>query len=55
MGKKFMTKKFRELLFEHHSKPFSEQKEIFNQTIVDWMGTKHNQIDDILLIGATIK
>lgn len=50
-GTKFLSKKFRDLLLEHSSKPMSEQKEILKQTLNSWMGNSHKQIDDILIIG----
>ncbi len=53
-GKKFKYKPFRELLISISQKPMSEQKEILNQTITDWMGDKYEQVDDILVIGFRI-
>ena len=58
--KKFMRKNLRELLKSIHSKPFSEQREILDNTVENW---RHNsalpdgevdQIDDILVLGFTI-
>ena len=49
-GRKFMYKKFRNLLFEIHKKPMEEQRDILDKTIEDWRG-EHKQIDDILIIG----
>jgi serine phosphatase RsbU (regulator of sigma subunit) len=53
-GRKFMTKRFRELLFEIHQKSMAEQKKILEETIEDWKGEKHKQIDDILVIGVAL-
>jgi PAS domain S-box-containing protein len=50
-GRKFMTKRFKELLATISTKPMDEQREILNTTIEDWMGTTYKQIDDILVIG----
>jgi serine phosphatase RsbU (regulator of sigma subunit) len=52
---KFMSKHFRNLLFEIHSKPMQEQKEILEKTLQDWMqaGNQH-QTDDILVIGVRV-
>jgi serine phosphatase RsbU (regulator of sigma subunit) len=50
-GRKFMIKNFREMLHKIHQNPMSEQKEYLNQVIKDWIGTKYNQIDDILIMG----
>ncbi len=50
-GKKFMYRKFRELLLEIKDKPIIEQKSILNSTIENWRGI-HEQVDDILIIGV---
>jgi serine phosphatase RsbU (regulator of sigma subunit) len=53
-NKKFMSKRFRELLFEIHSKPMQEQKEILDKTIQDWMSKgREPQTDDILVMGVS--
>ncbi|MCU0448070.1 MAG: SpoIIE family protein phosphatase [Microscillaceae bacterium] len=51
--KKFMGKRLRELLFEIHLKPFTEQKAILQQTFEDWKG-KERQTDDVLVVGFKI-
>lgn len=54
-NKKFMVKHLRELLFAIHEKEMSEQKEILQQTITDWIKSgKTHQTDDILWIGARL-
>ncbi len=53
-GRKFMVKRFRELLFEVHKKPMIEQKQILDYTIEEWKGHKNKQIDDILVIGLSV-
>lgn len=53
-GKKFMYKRFRNLLLEIKDKPPTEQKSILNSTLEDWRGV-HEQVDDILVIGVQIK
>ncbi len=54
-NKKFMVKHLRELLFAIHQKDMTEQKEILNKTIIEWIKTgKSHQTDDILWIGASI-
>lgn len=50
-GKKFMYRRFRELLLEIKDKSPIEQKSILNRTIEDWRGI-HEQVDDILIIGV---
>jgi len=59
-GKKFMYKQFKELLLEIHKKPMTDQKQILDDTIQQWMaepgpaGTGAEQIDDILIVGVRI-
>lgn len=48
--KKFMIRRFKELLQAIHARPMDEQQSILNQTIQDWMGVKE-QVDDILVVG----
>lgn len=50
-GRKYMSKKFRELILEIHQRPMEEQQEILSLTIEAWMGDKYAQIDDMLVIG----
>lgn len=52
-GKKFMYKKFRNLLLEIHREPMKKQKEILYNTIIEWRGDIE-QVDDILVIGITV-
>ena len=45
------------MFLDNHQKPMSEQKEIFEQTLIDWVkkGEKSiKQIDDILVIGFKV-
>ena len=53
-GKKFMYKKFRNLLLDVKDKTPIEQKSILNSTLENWRGI-HEQVDDILVIGVQIK
>ncbi|MFC2104596.1 SpoIIE family protein phosphatase, partial [Bacteroidota bacterium] len=50
-NKKFMSKRFRELLIENHKNSMFEQKKILNNTIEKWQDGCE-QIDDILVIGV---
>jgi serine phosphatase RsbU (regulator of sigma subunit) len=51
--KKFMSRKFKELLFSiHHLYP-EMQKENLNLTLLEWIGLKP-QIDDIMVIGIKV-
>ena len=52
-GKKFMTKRFKQLILDIHEKPMNEQKEILWQTILEWRGDIE-QIDDIIIIGIKV-
>jgi len=49
-GRKYSTQKLKELLLEIYKKPMQEQKIILDQKITEWMGSRR-QIDDILVIG----
>jgi serine phosphatase RsbU (regulator of sigma subunit) len=54
-GKKFMVKRFRELLFSIHHLPMHEQRQILDNTIEQWMAEgKEHQIDDILVMGVRV-
>ena len=48
--KKFMYKRFRELLLENSDKNMDKQKDILNETIKSWKG-KIPQVDDIVVLG----
>ncbi len=52
--KKFMQKRFRELLLSINNKNMKEQGEILDDTIEKWKGGNENieQIDDIVVIGV---
>ncbi|MBE9468882.1 MAG: SpoIIE family protein phosphatase [Bacteroidetes bacterium] len=52
-GRKFMSKKFKQLLTEINNKPMSEQHDILDSTIDNWRGDIE-QIDDIIIIGLKI-
>ncbi len=52
-GRKFMAKKFKELLVDINQKPMSEQHDILDTTVDNWRGDIE-QIDDILVIGLRI-
>ena len=52
-GFKFLTKRFRQLLFDIHQKPVCEQKAILETTIYDWMAGVE-QLDDITVIGIKV-
>lgn len=49
-GKKFLTKRFKDLLFDINPLPMREQKDIIKKTFDEWRGN-YEQVDDILVIG----
>ncbi|MEN8120283.1 MAG: SpoIIE family protein phosphatase [Bacteroidota bacterium] len=53
-GRKYKVKSFQEVLLANYKKPMSEQKEILNTNYEKWIGNKHNQIDDILVLGMKV-
>jgi serine phosphatase RsbU (regulator of sigma subunit) len=54
-NKKFMIKRFRELLVEIHSKPMRQQKNILQKRLEDWMHESDcEQVDDITVFGVKI-
>lgn len=52
-NKKFMSKRFEELLLEINSLSMNEQKEILQNRLFEWKGTSE-QVDDILVIGIRV-
>ncbi|MGZ4156008.1 MAG: tetratricopeptide repeat protein [Bacteroidia bacterium] len=52
-GKKFMTKRFKELLLSIHLKPIPEQETLLEKALNDWK-KGISQVDDILVLGVRI-
>jgi len=52
-GKKFMRKRFKQLLFDVHEEPMAFQKNILEKTFLDWMGEQF-QVDDVLVMGIKL-
>lgn len=52
-GKKFQSKRLKELFLSHCHKPMAIQKEIYAQTLTEWKGA-NEQVDDILVMGIRI-
>lgn len=52
-GRKFMSKKYKEMLLQIWDKPMEEQKEIIHKSHLDWKG-HHEQVDDILVFGVRV-
>ncbi len=53
-GRKFMSKRFKQLLLDIHEKPMSEQKEILRNEHIQWRGDNYDQIDDIVVFGVKV-
>ena len=53
-GKKFLTKRFKQLLFEINALSMREQKEIIKKSFDDWRGDSE-QVDDVLVMGVRYK
>ncbi len=52
-GKKFMYRRFRDLLIEHSGKSLEVQKEELLKSLASWMRDEE-QVDDILVIGVRV-
>ena len=52
-GKKFMIKRFKEMLLEINNKPFEEQRSHIHRALTDWQGTTE-RVDDILVMGFEV-
>ena len=52
-GKKFMAKKFRDLLLQIHELPADKQMQTIKQTLELWKGS-HEQTDDILVFSGKV-
>ncbi len=53
-GKKFLKKRFCEMIIEASKKPISKQEMILIKTLEDWMGDHQDQIDDICVMGVEV-
>jgi ligand-binding sensor domain-containing protein/serine phosphatase RsbU (regulator of sigma subunit) len=53
-GRKFMSRRFKDLLVHISMKPVAEQRKILDDTIEAWKGNT-KQIDDILVMGVRLK
>jgi DNA-binding response OmpR family regulator len=49
--RRFTLGQFKELLKNIHHLSMKEQKRALEETLKDWMGSRYDQIDDILVIG----
>ena len=53
-GRKFMSKRFRSLLYETYTSSLLHQRRALKMNLMNWMGTTEKQIDDICIIGITV-
>ncbi|MGE0567903.1 MAG: two-component regulator propeller domain-containing protein [Bacteroidia bacterium] len=53
LGKKFMVRRFNDLLKTIHTRPMQEQKTVLAESFELWKGT-HEQIDDVLVVGIAL-
>jgi len=51
--RKFLAKRFKQLLIDIHDLPLAKQKQFLKQTLIDWQG-EIRQVDDILVIGIKV-
>lgn len=51
LGRKFMISNFKKYLMQIHNEPAEKQCELLKQNILEWRGTKYNQLDDMMVIG----
>ena len=51
LGKKYMSKRFKEFLHKIHQEPMEEQKELLNNETEAWKSDLFEQTDDIVVIG----
>jgi serine phosphatase RsbU (regulator of sigma subunit) len=54
-GKKFMIKRFKNLLLSLEDQAMEKQKKVLEKTLTDWMDEgKEEQIDDVCVIGVRL-
>lgn len=53
LGKKFMIRNFKKLLSQIYTLSITEQREVLEKNIVEWMAD-YDQIDDILVMGVRV-
>jgi serine phosphatase RsbU (regulator of sigma subunit) len=51
--KKFLPRRFREILLEINDKPMKERKEILMNRFKEWKG-EYQQVDDIMVLGIKV-
>jgi ligand-binding sensor domain-containing protein/serine phosphatase RsbU (regulator of sigma subunit) len=53
-GKKFMTRKLKELLISCYDRPLVEQKSALEHALDSWKGDEYPQLDDVLVMGIAL-
>ena len=53
-GRKFMSTKFRKLLYNTHSTSMRHQRVSLKRNLMNWMGTEYEQVDDICVMGISV-
>ncbi|WP_291725776.1 PAS domain-containing protein [Bernardetia sp.] len=53
-GRKFLSSKFRQLLYDTHEKSMRRQRVALKRNLMDWVGTDYEQTDDICVMGVTV-
>ena len=53
-GKKYMNKRFKDLLTRIHKEPLAKQEEILLKEHIEWRDNKEDQTDDVLVIGCRV-
>jgi hypothetical protein len=53
-GRKFMSRRFRDLLHSIYQKPMAQQQQILEQQLEAWQQNRHRQVDDILITGMRV-
>ena len=52
-GRKFMAKRFKNMIAVHSDKSMKEQKAVYDRAFDKWKG-ENRQIDDVLVIGIRV-
>lgn len=53
-GKKFKKVNLLKLILSFYNEPLHKQKSILEKALADWMGTEHQQIDDICVVAIKV-
>jgi len=53
-GRKYLSRNFKNLLLEISPQTMAMQQLLLSQTLQEWKGTEHHQIDDITVMGIRI-